>query len=143
ASHYPTDAATKEKWKEQYGWKSNHDWDYAMLPQRFAESACVKCHHQVTDVIRNGNQIEAPKLVKGYNLVKELGCFGCHEISGMKGGRSLGPDLRLEPDPPLEALTPAERAKRLSDPANPPGMMRKVGPSLARLSEKTYEEWVR
>jgi mono/diheme cytochrome c family protein len=143
ASHYPTDAATKEKWKDQYGWKPNHDWDYQMLPTRFTESGCVKCHHEITDLIRNGNEIEAPRLVKGYNLVKELGCFGCHEISGMKAGKRIGPDLRLEDDPPLEMKSPEERAKALADPLNPPGQMRKVGPNLFRVSEKTNEEWLR
>ena len=53
----------------------------------------------------------------------------------------IGPDLRLEPKPPLEDLTPAERAKVESDPDNLPGTMRKVGPSLYRLSEKTNREW--
>src|SRR5439155_22951340 len=52
-----------------------------------------------------------------------------------------GPDPRLEPNPPLEARTPEERAKLFADPDNPPGMLRKVGPSLKRVSEKTYEEW--
>ena len=85
--------------------------------------------------------IEAPKLMKGYTLVHELGCFGCHEISGVKSGRWVGPDMRLEPEPPLETLSPAERAKKLADPANPPGNQRKVGPSLFRIAEKTNDEW--
>jgi hypothetical protein len=29
---------------------------------------------------------------------KKLGCFGCHEINGEDDGRSIGPDLRLEPN---------------------------------------------
>src|SRR5262249_36775837 len=51
-------------------------------------------------------------------------------------------DLRLEPTPAVENLTPAERAKLLADPLNPPGTMRKVGPSLRRLDEKTSEAWL-
>ena len=39
---------------------------------------------------------------RGFNLVKENGCFGCHEIAGSKSGRAIGPDLRLEPTPPLD-----------------------------------------
>ena len=81
--------------------------------------------------------------MRGYNLVRENGCFGCHEIAGMKGGRSIGPDLRLEPTPPLDAYTPAEKAKLLADALNPPGGMRKVGPSLRRISEKTNADWMR
>ncbi len=101
----------------------------------------MKCHHQMESLVSEGTKVEAPKLMKGYNLVRELGCFGCHEISGVKSGRWVGPDMRLEPEPPLESLTPADRAKRLADPANPPGNQRKVGPSLYRIAEKTNDEW--
>ena len=62
-----------------------------MLSSRFVESSCVKCHHQVTDLIRHGSKEEAPKLLRGYNLVSENGCFGCHEIAGIKGGRASAP----------------------------------------------------
>jgi mono/diheme cytochrome c family protein len=148
ASHTPNNAAQKKEWTEKEGWASNHFWDYPMLAKRFVESSCLKCHHQVTDLIRYGNKFEAPKLIKGYNLVRENGCFGCHEIAGIKSSKELGPievgpDLRLEPSPPLEAYTPVERVKMLSDPLNPPGTMRKVGPSLYRIVEKTNQQWTR
>jgi mono/diheme cytochrome c family protein len=143
ASHYPNSSPQKKDWKEKYDWKTNHYWDFPMIASRFVESSCVKCHHEITDLIRYGNQVEAPKLVKGYNLVKELGCFGCHEIAGIKSGRKIGPDLRLEPDPAVEFRSPAEQAVLTADPLNPPGTMRKVGPNLNRLAEKTNEEWVR
>src|SRR5262249_42662924 len=95
--------------------------------------------------IRNGKAVDVPgtKVLRGYNLVREFGCFGCHEIAGFKNGREVGPDLRLEPSPPLEEMTPLEREKMLADPTNPPGTMRKIGPSLRRLSEKTNQTWVR
>ncbi len=143
AAHTPNDTPGKERWKEEHGWAAPHYWDFPMLPQRFIESSCLKCHYQVTDLIRQGNKNEAPKLLKGYNLVRENGCFGCHEIAGIKSGRWVGPDLRLEPSPALEELSPGERARAQSDPLNPPGTLRKVGPSLRRLSEKTHEDWVR
>ena len=114
-----------------------------MLPKRFIESTCLKCHHQITDLIRNGSMEEAPKLIKGYNLVRESGCFGCHEISGLKNGREVGPDLRLEPSPPVDAYSAVDRVKLFTDPLNPPGTMRKVGPSLFRVSEKTNQQWAR
>src|SRR5262249_19035995 len=53
----------------------------------------------------------------------------------------VGPDLRLEPTPALDKLTPAERAKLLADPLNPPGTMWKVGPSLRRIDEKANPAW--
>jgi mono/diheme cytochrome c family protein len=143
AVHTPNDPLQRERWHTESGWEPIHFWDFPMHPQRFVESGCIKCHHQVTDLVRDGNQVEAPKVVEGYNLVRELGCFGCHEIAGVNKGRWVGPDLRLEPDPPLDAMPPEERVKRTSDPANPPGTMRRVGPNLARIAEKTNEQWAR
>jgi mono/diheme cytochrome c family protein len=114
-----------------------------MYPARFVEAGCVKCHHQLTDLIRKGSQGEAPKLLKGWELVRENGCFGCHEIASMKSGREVGPDLRLEPAVPLELLPAEQQARLLADTASPPGTMRKVGPSLMRITEKTNEKWAR
>ena len=48
---------------------------------------------------------------------------GCYPLAG--------------PSPPLDAYTPAERVKLTGDPLNPPGTMRKVGPSLRRISAGT------
>jgi mono/diheme cytochrome c family protein len=148
ASHSPDDETQKKLWQKApsaggHDWTSNHYWDYPMHPKRFTESSCLQCHHQVTDLVRYGNKEEAPKLLRGYYLVKEFGCFGCHEIPGLKGGRTVGPDLRLEPNVPLDAMSPDERAKVESDPLNPPGTIRRAGPSLYRLAEKTNEAWVR
>jgi len=142
SSHTPNDSTQQARWVKEHHWHSNHYWDYPMLPARFIESSCVKCHYNMTDLIRDGSRVEAPKLMRGYNLVKDNGCFGCHEIAGIKGGRWVGPDLRLEPSPPLDAFTPAERVRLTSDPLNPPGDQRKVGPSLRRLAEKTNQEWL-
>jgi len=143
ASHAPASEAQKKRWQSDYGWYANHDWDFPMASSRFVESSCLKCHHQVTDLIRQGTKEEAPKLLKGFNLVRENGCFGCHEIAGLKAGKAVGPDLRLEPAPALEWLSPIDQEKAKSDPANPPGTYRKVGPSLRRLAEKTNQEWTR
>lgn len=166
ASHTPNDYPTRHRWEtDGKHWHPNHYWDFPMLPTRFVESSCLKCHHQVTDLLPEGQkkeyrqeirtvegkstqaqvEIEPPgaKVTKGYNIVRDFGCFGCHEISGVKGGRWVGPDLRLEPTPPLDDLSPDQRARILADPLTAPGKMRKVGPSLRRLSEKTNEEWVR
>jgi len=146
-SHTPNNALQAALWAKPpseggQSWKSSHYWDFPMLPNRFIESSCVKCHHQMTDLIADGSRIEAPKLMRGYQLVKDNGCFGCHEIAGNKGGRSIGPDLRLEPSPPLDAFTPIERARMTADAQSPPGTMRKVGPSLKRLVEKTNSAWL-
>ncbi len=139
ASHAPNNVVQKEEWKTKLEYHNVHDWDFPMTPMRFVESGCLKCHHQVTDLISSDNRSEAPKLLKGYNLIKENGCFGCHEIAGRKGGREIGPDLRLEPTPPLDDMTQEQRSKLLANADNMPGQLRKVGPSLYRISEKTTE----
>ncbi len=135
----------RDRWEHDFRWHADlhpdYLWDFPMMPMRFVESTCLKCHHQVTDLIRTDGKEEAPKLLKGYRLVKELGCFGCHEIAGYKSGRPIGPDLRLEPYPPLDELTPQERARITIDPNDPPGTLRKVGPGLRRIAEKANEEW--
>jgi mono/diheme cytochrome c family protein len=140
ASHTPNDGEQKKEWQKNYEWESVHFWDYPMNPTRFQEASCVKCHYDMTDLIRNGVKEEAPKLLKGFNLVRENGCFGCHEITGAKGGRQVGPDLRLEPAPALEWLSVSEQERVKGE---NPGAMRKVGPSLRRIAEKTNETWTR
>jgi cbb3-type cytochrome oxidase cytochrome c subunit len=145
ASHSPNSMTANKSWTKEHGWEFNHMWDFPMLPKRFVESSCLKCHHEVTDLRSSDNRNEAPKLLEGHHLIRENGCFGCHEISGWKGGQRIGPDMRLEPNPPLEEPysdpTEIERAK--NDPDNRPGALRKVGPALTRVSEKVSEDWIK
>ncbi len=101
ASHTPNDPAERARWRRQYGWFDNRHWDFPMLPDRFAESRCLKCHHEVTDLepSKQFPDPPAPKLLAGYQLIRQNGCFGCHEIKGVDpSGRPLGPDMRLEPN---------------------------------------------
>jgi len=101
ASHTPNDPAQRKRWRKQHDWFYNEHWNLPMLPERFAESRCLKCHHEVADLDSSARFPEppAPKLLAGYNLVRQYGCFGCHEISGVaETGRSIGPDMRLEPN---------------------------------------------
>src|SRR5262249_17847622 len=73
AAHTPNDVKALTEWRKQYQWESSHYWDFPMLPKRFLESTCVKCHYQMTDLIREGSRQEAPKLLQGYNLVRDNG----------------------------------------------------------------------
>ncbi|MEE9601849.1 MAG: hypothetical protein V3V75_00985 [Thermoguttaceae bacterium] len=121
ASHSPNGAKQQADWRGRYGWSHNPHWDYPMLPARFAESRCLKCHHEVVDLepSRRFPDAAAPKLVDGYRLVRRSGCFGCHEIKGIdQTGRSIGPDMRVAPDD-----VEAAEASRL-------GLVKKVGPNL-------------
>ena len=70
-----------------------------MQPKRFVESGCIKCHHQVTELGINPRfGASAPKVYRGFETMKNYGCFGCHEIHGFDGTDAIGPDLRLEPN---------------------------------------------
>ncbi|MEX0977628.1 MAG: PDZ domain-containing protein, partial [Pirellulales bacterium] len=101
ASHSPNDPLEADKWKREYGWFDNHHWIFPMYPNRFSESLCLKCHHDVTELEPSERFPEppAPKLVEGFNLIKNYGCYGCHEINGYDGpNKRIGPDMRTEPN---------------------------------------------
>ncbi|MDX1964234.1 MAG: hypothetical protein SFX18_13860 [Pirellulales bacterium] len=100
ASHTPNLVETESEWTSEYGWFNNHHWVYPMWPARFAESGCLKCHHEVAELDSSERfpDTPAPRLVEGFNTIKDYGCFGCHEINGYDGpNRRIGPDLRNEP----------------------------------------------
>jgi mono/diheme cytochrome c family protein len=59
-------------------------WEHPMLPMKYIESACAKCHLP-SDIPG------APKLAKGRALFEELGCIGCHKLHG--SGGIIGPEL--------------------------------------------------
>lgn len=82
--HEPDNLKQAEHWNEKYGWKETHFWDYPMLPKKFIEASCIKCHREVTDIPR------AKKLQAGYRRIVKYGCTGCHTIGGPG---SFGPDL--------------------------------------------------
>ena len=100
ASHTPNTTLQADRWGKEHGWFDNPHWIYPMYPQRFAQSTCLKCHHNVVELESSERYPEAPapKVVHGYDLIRKYGCYGCHEIKGFDGPiRRVGPDLRLEP----------------------------------------------
>ncbi len=102
ASHTPNDPQQALQWSRNpnLGWFNNHHWIFPMTPERFIESNCLKCHFDVVDLEPSERFPEppAPKLVAGYHLVRQYGCYGCHEINGYDGMKRTGPDLRAEPN---------------------------------------------
>lgn len=59
-------------------------WDHPMLPMKYIQSACAKCH--LPENVPN-----APKLARGEAVFEEVGCIGCHKLHG-RGG-VIGPEL--------------------------------------------------
>ena len=100
ASHSPNTPEERQRWRGEHGWQPNPHWQFPMLPRRFNESSCLKCHHDVVDLNNNDRFPDPParKLVKGYETIRRSGCFGCHAIDGFdQKDRPMGPDMRLEP----------------------------------------------
>jgi cytochrome c2 len=132
ASHTPDSESQRRDWRRGHGWFDNRNWQYPMSPRRFTESACLKCHHEVVDLEPSTRfpDSPAPRLLRGHQLIRKYGCYGCHEINGYEGTQRVGPDLRLEPHPAAAA-----REQGRQDVA-PPGRMRRVGPSLRSVAHK-------
>lgn len=137
AEHTPADPIQAAQWREEHHWHANHFWEYPQHSRPLMESGCLKCHHEVTELGVNPTYgATAPKLYEGYSLIRDFGCFGCHEINGFDGALAIGPDLRLEPQ------TAEEAARIAADPNQVAGSMRKVGPSLRHVASKTTPEFV-
>jgi cytochrome c551/c552 len=101
ASHTPNDPDQAIEWTRKYEWIDNHHWIFPMTPERFIESNCLKCHHEVVELEPSERFPDppAPKLVAGYETVRMYGCYGCHEMNGFDGpNKRIGPDLRIEPN---------------------------------------------
>lgn len=135
--HTPNNPFQGQQWSQDHHYHHNHFWEYPMQPDRFIESSCLKCHHDVVELGVNPEYgPTAPKVYEGFQLIEKYGCFGCHEIRGYDGLTQIGPDLRLEPS------TPEARAAAAADPTKVPGRMRKVGPALAHIGTKTDADWI-
>ena len=62
------------------------DWGSPILPVRYTEAACGRCHLGETVP-------EASLLSEGRALMTRVGCFGCHKVAGHEGWKSQAPDL--------------------------------------------------
>ena len=148
ASHTPNDVEQAERWRKKYGWFDNHHWVLPMLPNRFMESSCLKCHHEVTELEPSERFPDppAPTLVEGYELVQYYGCFGCHEVNGYDGPHHrIGPDLRNEPpyfaaaqqvDFELSKLTPQEVDAVDTAAANAPQLATTTVAAIRQLAQE-------
>jgi mono/diheme cytochrome c family protein len=89
AGHSPEDEAQKAKWTKKYDWAFDRFNETPVLPLKYAEAGCYRCHAKET------NFPEAPRLDAGMRLVESLGCWGCHRIDGLEKQKlpKVGPSL--------------------------------------------------
>ena len=86
-THTPDNPQDKASWEEEYDWHAMHHWLKPMLPAKYSEASCFKCHN-------NEVQIKgADKLTLGLTLIEKNGCNGCHTIETYPSRRKAGPDL--------------------------------------------------
>jgi cytochrome c551/c552 len=68
-----------------------HEWDRPMLPPKFIQANCVRCHTEAYDI-----RDTAPVVYEGRALFTRLGCVNCHQMDSIAAeqNRKVGPDLR-------------------------------------------------
>jgi len=89
AGHSPENPKEEARWTNALNWKFDRFNETPILPMKYAEAGCYRCHADET------NFREAPKLDAGMKLVEDLGCWGCHRIEGLEkqGLPRVGPSL--------------------------------------------------
>ena len=87
SAHSPNDKETEHRWKEELDWKPMHHWENPMLPTRYAEAGCYKCH--------SGNMPlkEAETLSLGLSVFEKSGCYACHNVERWDDAPKPGPSL--------------------------------------------------
>ncbi len=72
--------------KEAHATDLDTHWDTPILPAKYLESACARCHDKEM-LQQNG----AGKVAKGEMLFRDKGCKGCHKLGGVGGvlGKAL------------------------------------------------------
>lgn len=72
--------------REAHGTELETHWDAKLLPMKYLQSSCAKCHD--LDMLKNNG---GEKVAAGEALFKEKGCRGCHKLNGVGGviGKAL------------------------------------------------------
>jgi cytochrome c2 len=86
-AHVPNDEEEAKKWKRLYGWKQPEAVQSIMLPLKYTEGSCLKCHG--TQELVNF----APHLNRGRELMVTRGCIGCHKVKNLENLTKAGPAL--------------------------------------------------
>ena len=85
--HMPNDSNQKHEWEEEFDWKKMHHWLKPMLPSKYSEAGCFKCH------IDKPHLDGGEKLSYGLSLIQKNGCNGCHLMQNYPQRRDAGPNL--------------------------------------------------
>ncbi|HKY06790.1 MAG TPA: c-type cytochrome [Candidatus Binatia bacterium] len=65
-----------------------HLWEFPLLRGAKAQSSCVSCHLDVQKFAE-----DAPLLAEGQRLFEQIGCTGCHLVSGYEDIPKIAPSL--------------------------------------------------
>lgn len=89
AGHSPQNEKEEKRWTRKYDWEFDRFNEMPVLPVKYTEAGCYRCHADET------NFPEAPKLNAAMRLVETLGCWGCHRIEGLEKQNlpRVGPSL--------------------------------------------------
>ncbi|MEC8839673.1 MAG: c-type cytochrome, partial [Candidatus Neomarinimicrobiota bacterium] len=87
SAHSPNDKETEHRWEEEHDWEPMHYWENPMLPTRYTEAGCYKCH--------SGNMPlkEAETLSLGLSVYEKSGCYACHNVDRWDDVPKPGPSL--------------------------------------------------
>jgi len=85
--HMPQSDEQEKEWVEKYHWHEPHKVPQPILPLKYTQGMCIKCHQgverlQFADDLNHGKQ-----------LMKNYGCYGCHKIEGWEHMTKPGPSL--------------------------------------------------
>ncbi len=104
AAHSPVTHEQEHDWKEKYYVTAafvpnvtfdvvEHHWDRPMLPPKYSEAGCAKCHTQIADISSYDGESQAKRLNLGRDLFTRAGCVNCHAVDQLEDARKVGPDL--------------------------------------------------
>ena len=87
AAHTPNDEEMAHRWEKELGWEPMHYWENPMLPKKYTEAGCYKCH--------SGNMPlkEAETLSLGLSVFEKAGCYSCHQVDRWNDSPKAGPSL--------------------------------------------------
>ena len=86
-AHSPNDQETADRWEKELGWEPMHYWENPMLPKRYTEAGCYKCHSS------NMPLKEAETLSLGLSVFEKAGCYACHQVDRWNDSPKPGPSL--------------------------------------------------